>query len=111
MQEKLKLAVSTVGLIMFWADNFTDAEYVGFVDDDAIITRAFNDYDLFDIENDRPRAIVRYTTYFKPIDGWDSFMKKWYEQSYWSYGNQEPAFINAMSYFPVIIKRQHLIEI
>ena len=41
-------------LIMFWADNFTNAEYIGFVDDDTIFTKAVLPYDLFD-DRGRPR--------------------------------------------------------
>lgn len=95
-------------LVMFWADNFTDAPYIGFVDDDAVITRAIEDYDLFD-KRGRPRAIVRYSTDLKRQYP-DKLVHDWFSQCSWAYGGQQ-ALVNAMSYFPVIIKREHFAEI
>jgi hypothetical protein len=48
-------------LVMFWADNFTDSEYIGFLDDDAIFSKAVQPYDLFD-KMGRPRVLARYHT-------------------------------------------------
>ena len=91
-------------LIMFWADNFTPAEYIGFIDDDTLFSKAVLPHDLFDPQG-RPRVLSRYpagTAYTK-------LFYNWHRASYWALGN--PSFMNAMSYFPVIIRRKHLQEI
>ena len=95
-------------LIMLWADNFTspDAKYIGFIDDDTLFTKDVQSNDLFDFHNNtiKPRAIVRYPT---PSDVRKLYMMSWYRASYFAYG-KIPAMINAMSYFPVIVKAEHL---
>jgi hypothetical protein len=87
-------------LVMFWADNFTDAPYIGFVDDDTVFTRAVQQHNLFD-EQGRPRVIIRYFS-----GNFHTHVAGWYEQSYFAF--QKPAYINAMTNFPIIIKRAHL---
>jgi hypothetical protein len=84
-------------LIMLWADNFTDAEYIGFVDDDTIFTRVIHADELFDPQG-RPRAIVRHasTTSFKMASTTHYSFQKW------------PTLINGMNYFPIIVKRSEL---
>ena len=49
-------------LIMFWADNFTDAEYVGFLDDDTLITNYVLLEDIFD-KKGRPHVLGRSTNF------------------------------------------------
>ena len=85
-------------LIGFWADNFTDAAYIGIMDDDTILSKAVQPEDLFD-ERGRPHAIVRYTTGL-------TFAKGWYNGTNWALGRS--AYTNAMNYFPVILHRKHL---
>ena len=85
-------------LIGFWADNFTDAAYIGIMDDDTIFSKAVQPEDLFD-ERGRPHVIVKYPTGPK-------FPKGWYNGTNWALGRS--AYTNAMSYFPVILHRKHL---
>ena len=91
-------------LIMFWADNFTDAEYIGFVDDDTLFSRAVLPQDLFDRQG-RPRVLAKYPS------GPPKKVRfyEWHQASHWALGT--PSFINAMAYFPVILRRHHLQEI
>lgn len=49
-------------LIMLWADNFTDSEFIGFCDDDMLLTSVTQPEDLFD-EQGRPHVIVKYPTH------------------------------------------------
>lgn len=92
-------------LIMLWADNFTDSAYVGFVDDDTIITNHVLYEDLFD-EDGRPVVIGRST------DGTStrSDDKFWSKQvpagTAWAYGGQKEV-MRTMNYFPVIVKTDH----
>jgi hypothetical protein len=83
-------------LIMFWADNFTDAEYIGFVDDDTLVTRAIVPHDLFD-EKGRPRVIGNL-----PRAG----VKEWMEASEYTF--KRKAYVYTMTYFPVVIKTEHI---
>ena len=88
-------------LIMFWADNFTDAEYIGFLDDDSLFSMAVTPADLFDSQG-RPRVFSRYYTGSKDID----WVRIDLRQSHFAYG--WPAYVFTMAYFPVIIRRDHL---
>ncbi len=88
-------------LIMFWADNFTNADMVGFVDTDTLFVTVPDCEDLFEHE-DKPVVIG---VYGKPQT------KYWSEapsRTLLSLGKRE-AF-RCMSYFPVIIKTKHLKE-
>ena len=96
-------------LVMFWADNFTDAEYVGFIDDDAAISAAVHEHDLFD-EQGRARLIVRHQpTASVEVDKkggalfWLTLVPR---RTKWSLGF--PEVLRAMNYFPVVIKTAHL---
>jgi len=90
-------------LIMFWADNFTDAEYIGFVDDDTVFTKAVQPFDLFDMHG-RPHVKAKYWS------GEEAhILHKWFMLSTVALG--EPSFVQTMFYFPVVIKREHLAEI
>ena len=91
-------------LIMFWADNFTDAEYIGFVDDDTLFTKAILPYDLFDSQG-RPRVLAQYRT----GPSHNSLLETWFQNTHYTLGR--PAYVNAMTYFPVILHRSHLAKI
>jgi hypothetical protein len=92
-------------LIMLWADNFTTSEFIGFLDDDTLFSKAIIPYDVFDSQG-RPRAIVKYSN---GIHDMEPHYKQWYRQYDYMFG--QPAYLNAMSYFPVVIRREHLPEI
>ena len=84
--------------LMFWADKYDDAEFIGFLDSDTVfITRIFN-RDLFN--NGKP--IVRAHYGQAPNEFWQSVHKS----SEFAIGKSEPFL--CMTYFPVIIKRSHL---
>ncbi len=88
-------------LIMFWADNFTDADMVGFVDTDTLFVTVPDSEDLFENE-DKPVVIGAYG---KPQNGfWEAVPSR----TMFSLG--KPEALRCMSYFPVIIKTSHLKE-
>ena len=82
-------------LIMFWADNFTNSEYIGFVDDDTLFSRSIQPNDLFDTMG-RPRVIPL------PADS----NQRWTDGTRYSF-QREPK-VYGMTYFPVVIKRSLL---
>ena len=84
--------------IMFWADNFTTSNYVGFVDSDAIFVTRILPKDLF--QNGKP--VVR-GLFGKPRDSW---WAKTTKASAKAIGTLEP--FNCMSYFPVVLKTNDL---
>ena len=84
-------------LIMLWGDNFTNATWIGFMDDDSLVTKAVLEEDLFD-SHGRPHTIVRFRADGQP--------RLWHQASNRAY--RQKSFVNAMSYFPVIVKRDHL---
>ena len=90
-------------LAMFWADNFTTREYVGFIDTDASFITYVDREDLF--EDGKP--VVNAKSGYHPVakDG----VWRWTSNSYISLGILEP--LRCMSYFPVIIKTSHLSEL
>mmetsp|Transcript_25498 Transcript_25498/g.53712 ORF Transcript_25498/g.53712 Transcript_25498/m.53712 type:complete len:506 (+) Transcript_25498:364-1881(+) len=85
-------------LIMLWADNFTESEYIGFVDDDTMFTSAINPYDLFD-QHGRPRVVVQ-------AAGGTRLQDTTYNQAS-QHAFQRPPRLYSMTYFPVVIKRKH----
>lgn len=85
-------------LLMFWADNFTTAEYIGFVDTDTVFYTRVVDSDLFDGPKPRIIGLVGRS-----------------ESSFWSFvppstlaAVGQPEVMRCMTYFPVVIKRVHL---
>jgi hypothetical protein len=86
-------------LVMFWADNFTDSEYVGFVDSDTAFLTYIDREDLFEggkpVVNGKSGHI-----------GTDNIAYEWTRGSERVLGILEP--FRCMSYFPVIIKVDHL---
>ncbi|XP_075264871.1 uncharacterized protein LOC142357040 [Convolutriloba macropyga] len=87
-------------LIMFWADNFTNAEYVGFLDDDSMVTNYVMYQDLFD-EQGRPHVMGRSPR--TKDGGW----KATSATSHWT-DNSGYEVMRTMNYFPVIVKTSHL---
>jgi hypothetical protein len=87
---------------MFYADNYTSSEYVGFVDTDAIIHSFVDREDIF--EEDRPVVHGRLSQYKKV--GRDRIKRSWAESTYQFLGLEEPMM--CMSYFPVVVKTSHL---
>ena len=86
-------------LIMLWADNFTDSEYVGFVDDDALFTKHILREDIFD-EFNRPHVWGR-------SNNSDKFYLKLQEGTRWS-DHSDKEIMRTMNYFPVVVKTCHL---
>ena len=83
---------------MFWADNFTSAEYVGFVDTDTLFTTRVHPGDLF--ECGRP---IIYGLVGAQADDWWARTASATELSL-----GYPQIMKGMTYFPVIMKVQHL---
>ncbi len=83
---------------MFWADNFTEAEHIGFVDTDTLFVAPVDRKDLF--EGDKPVIIGLY--------GFDD--DPWWSQVPQSTANilRQNEVLRCMSYFPMIIKAKHL---
>ncbi len=82
---------------MFWADNFTEAEYIGFVDTDTFFVAPVDREDLF--ESEKPVIIGLY--------GLDS--KFWRRMSrFTARALKQPEVLRCMIYFPVIIRSRHL---
>ncbi len=88
-------------LIMFWADNFTNADRVGFVDTDTLFVTVPDSDDLFE-DGDKP---VVNGVYGKPQGkAWSKMPNR----TMFSLG--KPEVLRCMAYFPVIIKTKHLKE-
>jgi hypothetical protein len=94
-------------LIMLWADNFTTSEFIGFLDDDTLFSKAIIPYDIFDSQG-RPRAIVKYPNGIEFLKSY-GHVRHWYNQTEYMFG--QPAYVNGMTNFPVVIRREHLPEI
>ena len=90
-------------LVMFWADNFTNSEYVGFVDTDAAFITYVDREDLF--EDGKP--VVNGRSGYRSVKADGNW--KWTVGSFVALGILEP--FRCMTYFPVIIKVSHLPEI
>ena len=82
-------------IVKFWADNFTNSEFIGIVDADTVFVTPILTSDLF--QDGKP--IVR-GTYGKPKD---IFIKSWAASTKLATGTDY--FANFMSYFPVILRR------
>ena len=90
-------------LVMFWADNFTSSEYVGFVDTDAAFITYVDREDLF--EDGKP--VVNGGAGYRAIKADGNW--KWTVGTFVALGILEP--FRCMTYFPVVIKVSHLPEI
>eukprot|EP01036_Dinobryon_divergens_P028926 gene28926-37948_t len=91
--------------MMFYADNYTTSEFVGFVDTDAIIHSFVDREDIF--EEGKPVVHGRLSQYKKV--GRDKIKRSWAESTYRFLGLEEPMM--CMSYFPVVVKTAHLIHL
>lgn len=85
-------------LLMFWADNFTTAEYVGFVDTDTVFVTRVVDSDVFDGAKPRIIGLVG-----RPSNDWWAAIPP---STHAAIG--QPEVMRCMTYFPVVIKRAHL---
>jgi hypothetical protein len=93
--------------IMFYADNFTSAEYVGFADTDCMFITHVDRSDLF--VNDTKPVVNGKSGYpnqrgQKEEEIWGEIA----EATYDVLGLKEP--MKCMSFWPVIIQRKHLIQ-
>jgi len=86
-------------LIQFWADNFTQSEYVGFVDTDTLFVSRVLHEDFF--VDDKPRMQPVYGG--PPLNEWWSKIPR---STHRALGFKEK--FKGMSYFPVVIKLSHL---
>ena len=83
---------------MFWADNFTSAEYVGFVDTDTLFTTRVHPGDLFECGRPVMHGLVGQQT-----NDWWSRTALATEVAL-----GQPQIMRGMTYFPVIMNVQHL---
>ena len=91
--------------LMFKADLFTNATYVAFSDTDAF----FHSYvDVDDIFYDDKPIIHGTIGYFRKV-GRDKIKRDWAQSTWYALGDEEPMM--CMSYFPVIIKVSHLVDL
>ena len=88
-------------LILFWAENFTNADMVGFVDTDTLFVTVPDAEDLFE-KMEKPVVVG---VYGKP---YGRFWRKVPARTMFALG--KPEALRCMSYFPVIIKTKHLRE-
>ncbi|XP_075255163.1 uncharacterized protein LOC142347892 isoform X2 [Convolutriloba macropyga] len=100
-------------LIMLWADNFTNADYIGFIDDDTLFTNHVLLEDIFD-EKGRPHVWGRsnkdhVVTPYWPIGthNWEIYWGEVEETSRWT-DNSSMEVMRTMNYFPVVVKTCHL---
>ena len=94
-------------LLMFYADNYTNAEYVGFVDTDCLFITYIDREDLF--EHGRPVVNGRRGDPWKSSNGGaigDGFWRIVANTTYAVLDVLET--MRCMSYFPVIVKTKHL---
>ena len=86
--------------MMFWADNYSTSEYIGFVDSDTMFTTYVDVDDLF--EHGKPVINGRLDYITRKGDAWATVPAATKNFT----GLLEP--VRCMAYFPVIIKRTHL---
>ena len=87
--------------MMFWADNYSTSEYVGFVDADCVFITSIDREDLF--EDGKPVVNGRIGINKRPP--WSQAPATTYQMT----GLLEP--MRCMSYFPVIVKTAHFVEL
>ena len=86
----------------FYPEEYVTAEYVGFVDVDTIFTTVITPDVLF--SNGRPTVQARIG---EPL--WQQHWECWSDVTEYFLGEREA--LQCMSYFPVVIKVQHIIEL
>ncbi len=92
--------------VMFYADNFTSAEYVGLVDTDCMFITYVHSSDIF--EHGKPVINGKTGNPFQPGSKEQIVWKDIIATNYKVLGLEEP--MKCMSYWPVIIKTSHIIE-
>ena len=85
-------------MAMFWADNYTERPFIGLADTDAAFITFVDVGDLF--EDGKPVVNGR-SGYHKENDGWEKVPWETYKMT----GILQA--MRCMSYFPVVIKREH----
>ena len=91
--------------MMFYADSYCTSEYVGFIDSDALIHSYVDREDIFD----RNKPIIHGRIGKLKNHGADRNKRWWAASSFKAIGLEEPMV--CMSYFPIVVKREHLKEI
>ena len=93
--------------LMFNADNYTsaDAEFIGFMDSDALFHSFVDREDLFE----NGKAIINGRIGRVKNVGTDKNKREWMRSTWAATGLEEPMI--CMSYFPVIIKKRHMKDI
>mmetsp|Transcript_27674 Transcript_27674/g.75428 ORF Transcript_27674/g.75428 Transcript_27674/m.75428 type:complete len:426 (-) Transcript_27674:201-1478(-) len=85
--------------VMFWADNFTDAEYVAFWDTDAMFVTRVLDEDLFD--GNKPRVIAQM------VGGTNNAVWEGAAENHRKITGKIDV-MNVMFYFPVVVRLSDL---
>lgn len=94
-------------LLMFWPENYTSTEYIGYVDTDCLFLTYVDREDLF--EDGKPVVNGRTGNLQKSTNGGRPGDLYWQEvaQNTWEVlGIKET--MRCMSYFPVIVKNEHM---
>ena len=94
-------------LLMFWPENYTSTEYVGYVDTDCLFLTYVDREDLF--EDGKPVVNGRTGNLHKSTNGGRPGDLYWQEvaaNTYKVLGIRET--MRCMSYFPVIVKNEHM---
>mmetsp|Transcript_32332 Transcript_32332/g.46640 ORF Transcript_32332/g.46640 Transcript_32332/m.46640 type:complete len:440 (+) Transcript_32332:53-1372(+) len=84
-------------LMMFWADNFTNSEYIGFCDSDTLFSTYVDRLDIFS-ETSKPIIIG--------LVGPPKNHHNWLDGTMRALKHKE--LLRCMTYFPVVVKRTHL---
>lgn len=87
--------------LMFYADQYSDAEYVAFVDTDSFIHSVVDREDIF--HDGKP--IVHGKIGYLKKSGRDAVRRKWAANTWHATGEEEPMI--CMSYFPIVFKTSH----
>ncbi len=84
----------------FVADLYSDAPYIGMIDDDTQFSTFLDREDLFTIEDGIVKPQIR-----GQLKIFSGFYFRWMQSNYIIMKREMP--MNCMSYFPVLIKREH----
>ena len=89
----------------FYPERYVSAEYVGFADSDTMFTTVITPQVLFKFEDSKWKPTVQ-ARIGEPF--WQEHWDCWSDVSEYMLGKKEA--LQCMSYFPVIIKVEHIIE-
>ena len=89
----------------FYPERYVSAEYVGFADSDTMFTTVITPQVLFKFEDNKWKPTVQ-ARIGEPF--WQEHWDCWSDVSEYMLGKKEA--LQCMSYFPVIIKVEHIIE-